>query len=447
HEVRVEAPDGWRVWSLLPSHDGVFVADDYDHLADSAFEAGDHREVTFEVAGVPHRFLWAGHAGRPDLDRLTADARVLCEAAVNLLGDLPAERYSFFALAWDQGSGGLEHRDGAVLQLPVHGFADPDDYHGVQSLLTHEYLHLWNGKRLTPSALIRLDYERPVHTESLWVVEGWTSYYDELLPLRAGTWTTATYLGRLGATVQEVLDRPGRALQSVRQASHEAWTKHYVRDENAPNVGVSYYRHGAVLAWCLDLLIRRERADSDGLDEVLRLLWRRHRGGGYEEADVEAAASEVAGCDLGWFFADHVGGVATPPIDDLMEVVGLRFSSEAEEPPVPHLGVQTAEDDRGVRFTSVLRDRPAWEAGLTGGDRLVAIDGTRVDRGELKQALAGYRPGDRVEVAVLRGPRLLTAEVTLGQPRPTRKLQPAKPASFLQGEVFRRWTGHALPAP
>ncbi len=447
HEVRVEAPAGWRVWSLLPDRDGVFVADDYDHLADSAFEAGDHREVTFDVAGVAHRFVWAGHGGRPDLDRIAVDARDLCEAAVDLMGELPAERYAFFVLAWEQSSGGLEHRDGAVLQVPVHGLADAEGYHGFQSLLTHEYLHQWNGKRLTPVALRRLDYERPVHTESLWVVEGWTSYYDELLPVRAGVWTPVTYLRRLAGAVQEVLDRPGRALQSVRRASHEAWTKHYVRDENTPNVGVSYYVHGSVLAWCLDLLIRRERPDSDGLDEVLRRMWKRHQSGGYEEADVETAASEVASCDLGWFFAGHVGGMATPPVAELVEVVGLRFVDEpGDEPPTPDLGVLTAEDDRGVRLTSVLRDRPGWQAGLTGGDRLLAIDGTRVRRGDLKKALLGYRPGDTVEVAVLRGPRLITAEVTLGQPRLTRKLQAVKAPTYLQRQLFRRWTGQALPA-
>lgn len=451
HVVTVAAPEGWRVWSLLPDGDapGTFVADGYDHLVDSAFEAGDHAEVDFEVADVTHRFVYAGHGGRPDLDRVATDARRIAEQAVELFGgDLPVDRYTFLCTAWDQGGGGLEHRDGAVLSWPVHAFAEPEGYRRFVSLVAHEYLHLWNVKRLRPAALTQLDYERPVHTPSLWVAEGWTAYYDELLPLRAGVWPVRAYLDRTGETVQRVLDRPGRRLQSVRQASHEAWTKFYIRDENSPNVGVSYYEHGAVLALCLDLAIRRSAPESDGLDDVLRALWERfgRSDEGYEEEDVEGAVAEVADADLGGFFHEHVGGTEDPPVDDLLDVVGLRRTERRpeDEPAAPELGVEISEDDDGVTLASVLRDRAAWNAGLTGGDRLLAVDRTRVRRGELRKVLLGYRPGDQVEVTVFRGPRLVTAEVTLGVPRPPRRLEPVEDPTDAQREAFRRWARRDL---
>ena len=448
HRVTVEAPDGWRVWSLLPDQDGTAAAEDYHHLVDSAFEAGDHEELTYEVAGVPHRFVWAGHAGRPDLDRIIEDAAAVGEAAVELFGDLPVERYTFLCTAWNEGGGGLEHRDGAVLTVTPPMLTDPERYRRVQSLLAHEYLHLWNVKRLVPADLADLDYEHPVHTESLWVAEGWTDYYDDLLPLRAGLWDVDAFLEAAGTNLQQVLDRPGRELQSVRRASHDAWTKLYVSDENSVNAGVSYYGHGAVLAWCLDLLIRRAAPDSDGLDDVVRLLWQRFGpggSGGYEESDVEAAVAEVAGADLSGFFADHVSGTGTPPVEELVGLVGLRFGAkEPDEPPPPDLGVQTRENGHGVTFSSVLRDRPAWRGGLTGGDRLLAIDGMRVGRGELSQALRGYAAGDTVDVAVFRGPRLVTVPVTLGEPRPDRKLTRVEEPDEEQRERFRRWTGHDL---
>ncbi len=455
HRVTIHAPDGWRVWSLLPEEAGAGVAGDYHHLVDSAFEAGDHEEVAFEVAGVPHRFVWAGHAGRPDLSRIAEDAAAIGEAAVELFGELPVERYTFLCATWNAGRGGLEHRDGAVLMVTPATVTDPDGYQRLQALIAHEYLHLWNVKRLVPAALTDLDYEHPTHTESLWVAEGWTDFYDDLLPLRAGLWDVDRFLKAVGDNVQRVMERPGRQLQSVRRSSHDAWTKLYVHDENSVNAGVSYYGHGAVLAWCLDLLIRRAAPDSDGLDDVVRLLWERFgRGGrpgtsggssGYEESDVEALAAEVAGTDLSDFFVDHVSGTAAPPIEELVDTVGLRFTDEDPDDPLPpDLGVQTSEDDQGVVFSSVLRGRPAWRGGLTGGDRLLAIDGLRVERGDLTKVLRGYEAGDTVDVAVFRGPRLVTVPVTLAGPRPDRKLRRVEDPTDEQRAMFRRWTGHDL---
>lgn len=451
HRVVVDAPDGWRVWSLLPEEADAAVAADYDHLVDSAFGAGDHEEVGYEVAGVPHRFVWAGHTGRPDLQRVVGDAAAIGEVAVELFGDLPVERYTFLCTTWNGGSGGLEHRDGAVLAVTPSMMTDPDGYRRFQSLVAHEYLHLWNVKRLVPAALTELDYERPVHTESLWVAEGWTAYYDDLLPLRAGLWDVDRFLKTVGENVRQVLERPGRELQSVRRSSHDAWTKLYVHDENSVNAGVSYYGHGAVLAWCLDLLVRRAAPDSDGLDDVFRLLWRRFGAShadaatGYEEPDVEALAAEVAGTDLSDFFADHVSGTAPPPIEELVDAVGLRFvDDDPDDPLPPDLGVRTSEDDRGVVLSAVLRGRPAWQGGLTGGDRLLAVDGLRVERGDLTKVLRGYDAGDTVTVAVFRGPRLLNVPVTLGAPRPDRKLERVEDPDDGQRARFERWTGREL---
>jgi predicted metalloprotease with PDZ domain len=432
----------------VEADDLVFVADDLDHLVDGAFEVGTFPTVEYEVAGVPHRFVWSGHGGSPDLDRIAGDAAAVGEAAVELFaGELPVERYTFLCVGWDQGGGGLEHRDGAVLMSPVRTFQKPDDYARFQSLVAHEYLHLWNVKRLVPAGLARFDYERPTHTTSLWVAEGWTAYYDELLPVRAGVWTTRRYLDALTDVATGVLETPGAALQSVQRSSYEAWTKHYIRDENSPNAGVSYYGHGAVLAWCLDLLFRREDPYGDGLDGAFRLLWERfgRTGLGYTEDDVVDAVNEVAGRDLRDFFTRHVEGTQLPPVEDLVGAVGLAFDErDTDEPPAPRLGVVTSESDLGVTLDTVLRGQPAWQAGLTGGDRLLAIDGLKVGRGELTPALRAHAAGDTIEVTVFRGPRLLTIPVTLAAPRPQRRLAPASSPSVEEREAFRRWTGRPL---
>jgi predicted metalloprotease with PDZ domain len=443
-------PDGHRTWSLLPDGDDAdtYVAEDRDHLIDSAFEVGDLPHVDFEVAGVPHRFVWAGHGGAPDLDQIADDATAIGEACMELFGDaLPTERYVFLCVGWDQGGGGLEHRDGSVLQMPIRTFQDPEFVPRFQSLVAHEYLHLWNVKRLVPADLVMPDYEHPTHSPSLWVAEGWTAYYDELLPTRAKVWKPQRLLDTLRDTLDRIEATPGALLQPLRQASHEAWTKHYVRDENTPNVMTDYYGHGSLVAWELDLRLRAADPDGDGLDDVFRLLWKRHGRSpeGFTEGDVLDAVAEVGGNDLADLLDGRVGQPQRPEIDDdLLAAVGLRFGERSNGPVPPDLGVQTSEDDSGVTFTAVLRDGPAWKAGLTGGDRLIAIDGSTVPRGDLDKALLAASPGDEVEVTVTRGPRLITRPVTLAEPRPRRTLKPLEDAPDAAAQAYERWSGHPL---
>lgn len=448
HTVHVDTDQ--PVWSLLPvDDDGHHVAVDLDRLLDSAFEVGDFPHVEVEVAGVPHRFAWSGHGGHPDVERIGQDIAHIAGSAVELFeGDLPVESYTFLCVGWDEGGGGLEHRDGSVLMMPVTTFQDEDTYAKFQGLLAHEYLHLWNVKRLRPAELVRPDLVAHTHTRLLWVAEGWTAYYDKLLPLRAGRWTVERYLRTAGEVLDRVMERPGARLQSVEEASHQAWTKQYVRDENWDNAGTDYYGHGAVLAWCLDLLVRRERPDGDGLDDAFRSLWH-HFGGsdtGFTDVDVRAALADAAGTDLGWFFDAHVAGRGLPAVGDLVEVVGLSLERPEPDTATPSLGVTTAEDDQGVRFPSVVRGGPAWQAGLTGGDRLVAVDGQVVTRHQLPAALRAHAAGDTVTLTVVRGPRLLDLPVVLDDPFRPHRLRPVAEPTDAQQAAFHRWTGHDLPA-
>ncbi len=449
HEVHLPPdPREHRVHALLPPGDepDTYRAEDLHHLVDSAFEVGDFPCLDFEVARVPHRLVWAGHSGTQPIGMLRADLEAIGRAAVALFeGDLPAERYTFLVTAWDQGGGGLEHRDGSVIQIPARVFQSEDLYARLQVLLAHEYLHLWNVKRLTPAGLVRPDYEHPVFSESLWVAEGFTSHYDELLCVRAGVWSVRRYLDAVRDNLQRVEDLPGVALQPLLDASRQAWTKHYIRDENTPNAGTDYYGHGALVAWWLDLRLRARHPTGGGLDTVLRELWRRHanRPEGYTEQDVEQAVREVGTDELAAELRELLTGTKLPPVRAGLHAVGLRIESD-EPRPAPHLGVRIRESDRGVVLASVLRDRPAWQAGLSGGDRLIAIDGHAVGRGELTAALHAFRAGEQVPVTVVRGPRLLTVPVTLGAPRPRQRLVPVDEPTAEQRQAFRNWTGRPI---
>jgi predicted metalloprotease with PDZ domain len=222
------------------------------------------------------------------------------------------------------------------------------------------------------------DYEHPTRSPSLWVAEGWTAYYDELLPLRAGVWTVRRFLDTLRDTEQRInRDTPGARLQSLQQASLEAWTKHYIRDENSPNLMTDYYGHGSLVACELDLRLRAAEPDGDGLDTVFRLLWSRHADDaqGYTEQDVLDAVATVGGEELAALVDERVATPGPVDLEEVVDTVGLRWKDDDGPVPPSELGVTTQESDAGVSIASVLRDGPAWTAGLTGGDQLIAIEG------------------------------------------------------------------------
>ena len=449
HEVYLPpVPASHQVFSLLPATDAshTYRAEDRDHLIDSAFEVGDLPHISTEVEGVPHTFVWAGHGGAPDLERIAGDLEAIARAARAVFGGpLPTSSYTALCAGWDAGGGGLEHRDGAVLQMPIHTFQDAELTARFQSLLAHEYLHLWNVKRLVPADLVRPVYDRPTHSESLWVAEGWTAYYDELLPTRAGVWQPRQLLDTLQATWARTRDTPGVHRQSLRQASHEAWIKHYVRDHNAPNVMTDYYGHGSLVAFELDLRLRAADPDGDGLDAVFRLLWERHAHdpAGFSEQDVLDALATVGDEDLAALAQTRVATPCLPDLDEVVGAVGLTWHTDASAG-LPHLGVQLRENDNEVVLASVLRDGPAWIGGLSGEDRLVAIEGRTVGRGQLRAVLATHSPGEEVAVTVTRGPRLLTRSVRLGAPHPAPRLVAAPDPDATARRAFTRWCGAAL---
>jgi predicted metalloprotease with PDZ domain len=450
------------VVALLPGEgDGPYVAEDHDHLVDAAFEVAPVRSSSVDVHGVEHRVVWAGHGAGSDVRGLADDLGRIAHAAVELFdGDLPTPRYT--VLAVDGDGGGLEHRDGCVVAFPPHASTDPDRRRRIQGLLAHEYLHLWNVRRLVPADLRTPPLDRPVVTASLWVAEGWTSYYDRLLPARCGLWGVAELLTGLDRLRHAVAQLPGAELQSLHDASRTAWTKHYRRDENSPNAGTDYYAHGALAAFALDLLLRRQGV-PDGLDTVLRDLWRRHGaasdtgtarsapGGaataraaeGYTEDDVVAAFDRAGGAVAAQRCIDLTTRPGRPEVEDDLAVLGLRLL--VGDAGAPELGVLTSTEGDRIVLTHVLRDGPAWRAGISGGDHLLALDSETLTPAELPTVLRRYGAGAHVRCLLRRGPRVLERTVELAAPSTPTRLAPDPVADEAARARFQRWSG--LPFP
>ena len=426
-------PDWEAATAMAPAADGTplaFDATSYDDLVDHPVELGSFWRGSFNAGGVPHSIVVAGALPGFDGDRLLADARRICAAQIAFWhGDdgsaPPFGHYLFLLNAVDDGYGGLEHRASTALiaarrDLPRRGMDGiPDGYLTLLGLISHEYFHTWNVKRLKPADLATVDWQRENHTELLWFFEGFTSYYDELMLRRCGLIDAPRYLRLLAKTVNAVAATPGRQVQSVAAASFDAWVKYYRPDENTPNATVSYYLKGALVALCVDLTLRQR---GRSLDDVLRALWQRSGGGGAQggpvtEADIADVLAQVAGRRLDAELHTWVHGTGELPVAELLATLGVQAQAERAGL-AASLGLRLSEGPvSGVQIKSVLAGSAAAAAGLSAGDELLAIDGWRIRR--LDDAQAWMQREQPFSVLLVRDQRVLTRVV---QPQPASPL-------------------------
>jgi len=418
-----DLPRGWQVATAMSAVKvdaagrGIYVAADYDTLVDHPVELGVLWRGRFKAHGVLHEFVVSGALPDFDGERLLADAQRICETEIAFWHDEkkpPFERYVFMLNAVDDGYGGLEHRASTALiaarrDLPQLGKSDVSDgYVTLLGLISHEYFHTWNVKRLKPREFQPYDYTQENYTELLWFFEGFTSYYDDLLLLRAGLIDEARYLKLVAKNITGVLGLPGRKVQSVAQASFDAWVKYYRSDENTPNSTISYYTKGALVALALDLTLRAEKGS---LDEVMRTLWQRSAGGPIGEADILQALHHVAGRSLADELRAWVHGTADLPLQPLLERFGVQWQMQAAAL-AQRLGLRVSESPlTGVKVANVLRGGAAERAGVSVGDELLAVDDWRIRRVDDAQRL--LKPGAPAALLVSRDQRMLTLPLVL----------------------------------
>ncbi len=466
--VSIERPEGdcgrdWKLVTALPPEHGRpgqaclfgrFRAADYDELIDHPVEMGRFTLARFEAAGVPHDIALTGRHDC-DLERLCADLRRVCEWQIALFGaPAPVEYYAFLTMVVGEGYGGLEHRASTALicsraELPWKGMEGlPDGYKSFLGLCSHEYFHTWNVKRIKPAAFTPYDLARENHTRLLWAFEGFTSYYDDLALVRSGVIGIDDYLGLLGKTIANVLRGSGRLKQSVAESSFDAWTKYYRQDENAPNAVVSYYAKGALIALALDLQLRAGSEGAASLDDVMRLLWRRHglTGVGVPEDGIFAAVREVGGERLGTRLAKWlqkvVEGCEDLPLARLLRPFGVTLRAEATGT-APVLGMKLGGGSGEAKVANVYDDGPAQAAGISAGDVLIALDGLRVTNARgLDELLARRRAGDEVELHLFRRDELMSFRAVLAAPPAERQeLKLAPRADSAAVKLRRSWLG------
>jgi predicted metalloprotease with PDZ domain len=426
--LHIDLPVGWRATTgltPLPSDPArpqraSFQALDYDELIDCPVECGTHRLLTFAVDGIPHQIAIWGH-GNEDEERLLADTRRIVEVQRAMFGGLPYRDYTFILHLTDGRGGGLEHRNSASNMVDRWTFTD--NYERYLSLTSHELFHAWNVKRLRPAPLGPFDYQNENYTRLLWLMEGATSYYDDLLLVRAGLISEERYLQKLADKIVQLQNQPGRRLQSLEQSSFDAWIKLYRPDENSINSSISYYLKGALVCWIFDMAIRARTNSVRSFDDVMRYLYQRYpiTGPGIpEEGAVLAALELIGGADgaLRDLYERYVVGVEELDYATALAVVGLEPRWQYRRPrpdgqPPAWLGINVRKQGDRTLVASVRSDGPAYEAGVYADDELVALDGWRVNEERLHQRLLERRPGDVVRLTLFRGDALVEVPVTL----------------------------------
>ena len=467
--VHVLAPDVWKVATGLPGVPGqrnTFRAPDFDVLYDSPFEASNFKTIVFNVKGVPHRIVIDGE-GNYNPEQMRRDVQKIVETEVELMGgEVPYHDYTFILHLRSQGGGGLEHLNSASLGFPRFGFgtgrgsratssgpnatAEVDrDYRNFLSLVSHEFFHLWNVKRIRPDALGPFDYTQENYTKLLWVAEGITDYYADVALRRAGLISEDEFLEGTARAIQNLQNTPGRLVQSAEESSFDAWIKYYRQDENSINSQVSYYDKGAILGLLLDLEIRKRSNGRKSLDDVMRYLYTEFfkKDRNYTPADFQKTAELMAGSSLEEFFARYVRGKDELDYNAALAAAGLTLDRGvvmAGDKPVQRatLGAELQQDQDRLLVRNVRAGTAAYEQGLNAGDQIVALDNVRVTRDSFIARLAEKKPGDLINLTIFRFDDLSTLLIKLGaRTEGTYRIVPLQNQTELQKKIYRAWMG------
>jgi predicted metalloprotease with PDZ domain len=451
HEVVIQPAPGWQTSATglaeMPGGSHRYRAPDFDTLVDSPIVIGNPAVYEFTVDDTPHFLVNVGEAGVFDGARAASDLETLVREHRRMWGMLPYDKYVFLNLLTlvNEGGGGLEHKNSTMLMANRWATRTRRTYLSWLGLASHEFFHTWNIKRLRPVELGPFNYEDEVHTRSLWMAEGVTDYYADLALHRAGLSTREELLDGLSNHVEGLQTTPGRLVQSVEEASFDAWIKYYRPNENSANVTISYYTKGAVLGFLLDARIRAATEGARSLDDVMRAAFQKFSGDrGFTPDEFRAVVEQVGGLNLASFWDGAIEGTEELDYAEALETFGLRFrpvqAPGADRPGRAWLGMSTRDNAGRLVVTQVRRGTPAFAAGLNVDDEILAMDGFRVRADQLSAQVGRYQPGDEVALLVARRDQLMTIEVVFGTEPPLQwRFEVSPDATDTQQQQRDRW--------
>jgi predicted metalloprotease with PDZ domain len=440
--VTIELPPDWhRMASGLDAvaeSRNTFSAPDFDFLYDCPMLLGNQESLEFEVQGVPHQVALENVPESVDRHKLLADLERIVEASTTLMGAMPYRHYTFLLMG--KGNGGIEHLNSASISFDGASLTNERGYRGWLSYVAHEYFHNFNVKRIRPIALGPFDYDTENLTNMLWVSEGLTVYYQDIVLVRAGLLTQEQYLEKMSTAMGRFENTPGHHHQSATESSLNTWAT--LAGASDRNTTMSYYDNGAMLGAMLDLKIRHQSGNRASLDSVMRSLYQKfavEKRRGFTDAEFRAECESAAGGSLSEVF-DYASTTADVDYGKYYAYAGLVLRITDQDAPGAWLGVNTHTADNKIFVTSFSAGSPARSAGVMAGDRVVEVDGTAATVKGLNERLATRKPGDTLKLRLARGDATMDVEVMLGKSRKrTFGLEPVSNPALLEGAILQDW--------
>ncbi len=442
-EVKINPFGSWHVTTGLdskPGSENMFTSPDYDWLADCPIIAGNQKDYDFTVAGKKHTVTFTGE-GTYNPETVIKDLSKITEENIKFWGELPYEHYNFIFQLTTQASGGTEHINSYVIDASPFLFANNDSYQSFLSTCSHEFFHTWNVKQLRPKGLTPYDFTKENYTEELWIAEGTTSYYQDIMLIKAGYKNASSYLKTIQNNIQNDIDRPGNKIQSLAESSFDAWVKFWVNTPNKWNSESDYYSKGANVSLLLDLEIRHSSKNKYSLDNVMRAMFERFplKSGGYTNADFIKVCEEFAGESLTDFFNSYLYGVVPLDWEKYLSYAGLNLK-KTEGQIKPAIGVSTRDSEGRLVISNIKPESPAYDAGLNSDDEIVAMNGYKVNGTQLTNRIGNMKEGDMITITVMRSEKIQDIKVTVKNLQSTDyTVEKINEPSELQKKIYERW--------
>jgi predicted metalloprotease with PDZ domain len=410
YSVKYNVPGNWKVYTGLEKKGDRYHATDYDIFVDAPAFIGEFKVLEFQAAGANHRLVFS----KPDVSmtapQVEADVKEIVEAASSIFGKPPYKDYTFlFKVQPQTGNSGLEHLNSTRITVGENDFVSQTTYRDFLGTVAHEYFHLWNVKRIRPKVLGPFDYTREVQTRLLWVSEGITSYYGDLLLERTGVILPTEYLSKAANEINTLQHAPGRKLMSAEEASWNTW----LRGENSENNTISYYTKGEIIGMLLDLEIRARTKNQKSLDDVMRYLMENYanKGVGFPEDGFLNAIEAVTGSDFDEFYQATAQSRQELDYNRYLKQAGLSIEV-VKQPASIYVGVEfDRADGNTVRVRRVMPNSPAERARLDAGDILIAMADERLTFDNFRNRLHSHTIGETIKFTVMRGERQLTVNL------------------------------------
>jgi predicted metalloprotease with PDZ domain len=461
-ELAIDVPSGWKVATGMEHiSDHTFRAENYDWFADAPLEISDFAEKDFVVLGSTYHVIVHDVMGGKDTSQFTADLQKIVDTIVPIFQPVagsgaqaaPFKDYYFLFHVWPKAGGGLEHLNSTQINFSKDmDNTEPVPGRGTQytlklSVSAHEFFHAWNVKRIRPRPLGPFDYSQMVHTPSLWISEGLTSYYGSLALARAGLITPQQYLDGIARLITEFEKLPGRTERSIEDTSWDTWffgLRTISQDNNLANTSYSYYNGGQIMGHILDFAIRQDTNNQKSLDDWMRLLYSRYAlpKPGFEPDDAVHAASEIAGQDVSDIFRRYISGKDSIPYETYFAYAGVSVEKKLDSSKSWAGLTLTKQDNGTTTIKNIIPGGPAEVGGLDKDDIIVALDGRAISTEDVEALITAYKPGVTLRVLVQRLGQMREFPLALApNPYYTYSLKPMEHPTAQQQAIYNTWLG------